>query len=218
MIAPRLLVCLLAAPALLAAGCQTPASRGAADLAAEAPAGWRAAASAEDVDRLGRIGAAWSEALADARRAGFSRQVQAEGALLDPQAALPRPQPSPGSYLCRVVRIGTEGRGRAFQAFRPFFCHVGVEGDLLSITKQTGTQRPGGYLWDDEANLMVFLGSMALGDEETPLPYGADRSRDMIGAFERVAPLRFRLVVPWPRGSSKLDVFELVPAPVQRDE
>lgn len=218
MIRPRFLLCLLAAPALSIAGCQTTGAPGPAQVAVEEPSGWRATASAADIDRLGRIAAAWTEALADARRAGFGKDVDAEGALLDPAAALPRPAPSPGSYMCRLVRLGSDGRGRAFQAFKPFFCHVGVEGDLLSITKQTGTQRPGGYLWDDEGDRLVFLGSMALGDEEAPLPYGADPERDMIGVFERVAPLRFRLVVPWPQGSSKLDVFELVPAPVQREE
>lgn len=214
---PRFPLSLLVLPALLLAACQTVENRSVAEVAIDEPAGWRAAASGADIDRLGRMADAWKEALGDARRAGFSRGVEEEGRLLDPNAALPRPAPSPGSYMCRLVRLGAEGKGRAYQAFKPFFCHVGVEGDLLSITKQTGTQRPGGYLWEDAGERMVFLGSMALGDEEAPLPYGADPRRDMIGAFERIAPLRFRLVVPWPQGSSKLDVFELVPASVQRE-
>jgi hypothetical protein len=33
----------------------------------------------------------------------------------------------------------------------------------------------------------------------------------MAGVVERVAPFRYRLVIPWPRGNAKLDVFELIP-------
>lgn len=173
---------------------------------------WRAIANDEDVDRLDRADAAWDEALAIARRAGFARQISGEGALLDPGAALARAAPPPGSYRCRVIKLGGEGRGRAFRAFNPFFCHIGVEGELLSITKQTGSERPGGYLHADTDARLAFLGSMALGDESAPRAYGDDPARDMAGWFERVAPFRYRLVVPWPRGDGLLDVFELVPA------
>jgi hypothetical protein len=101
---------------------------------------------------------------------------------------------------------------RAFTAHKPFFCHIGVSQDQLSITKQTGTQRPGGYLWDtEESKRMIFLGSMALGNEDIPLPYGQNSARDMAGVFERYGDYRYRLVVPWPRQDSKLDVFELIP-------
>jgi hypothetical protein len=40
----------------------------------------------------------------------------------------------------------------------------------------------------------------------------------MAGVFERVGPLRYRLVVPKPRGLARLDVIELVPAAVQSEE
>lgn len=182
---------------------------------------WRQVASDEDADRLARAEAAWNEALAEARAKGFRRQIQAEGRILDPAAALPRPAPSPGSYMCRLIRIGAPGpRARAFTAFKPFFCYVGTDdGGQLSITKQTGTQRPGGFLWEDaDPRRMIFLGSMALGNEDMPKAYGEDPTRDMAGFLERVGPLRFRLVIPWPRSGAKLDLFELTPAPVQNDE
>ena len=31
------------------------------------------------------------------------------------------------------------------------------------------------------------------------------------GVLERIAPFRWRLVIPWPQSTSKLDVFELTP-------
>lgn len=174
--------------------------------------GWRAIASAEDHDRLARLDSAWTAALAEAREEGFADEIETEGELLDPDVALPRAAPPPGSYHCRVVKLGSQGDNPAFVAYKPFFCHVAVEGDLLTIVKQTGSERPAGRLYPESDEKMIFLGTLALGDEEEPLPYGENPERDMAGVVERVAPFRYRLVVPWPRIESKLDVFELVPA------
>ena len=173
---------------------------------------WMQVATPQDEHRLGRLGLAWQEALAQARR-NNEADVRKEGRLLDPLAALPRPAPTPGSYNCRLVKLGrSSSRDPAFQSFRPFFCYVEVEGDLLTIVKQTGSERPAGRLWeDDRPERLIFLGSLALGNEEQPLAYGDDPKRDMAGVFERIAPFRWRLVIPWPQGSSKLDVFELTP-------
>jgi len=33
----------------------------------------------------------------------------------------------------------------------------------------------------------------------------------MAGVLERIGPFRWRLVIPWPQSTSKLDVFELTP-------
>jgi len=173
---------------------------------------WRRVATDADKNRLARLSTAWAQALADAREHS-RKEVMAEGALLNSGAALPRPAPTPGSYNCRLIRLGaTTKKAPGFEKFKPFFCYVEVEGDLLTIVKQTGSQRPAGRLWeDDNPDRMIFLGSLALGDEEQPLAYGDDPKRDMAGVFERVGPFRWRLVIPWPQGPSKLDVFELTP-------
>ena len=178
---------------------------------------WLRVANAADVDRLRRLDTAWAAALSEARRAGFGDAVIREGALLKPGAALQRPAPTPGSYNCRLVRLGRyTNRTKAFESFKPFFCYVEVEGELLTIVKQTGSERPAGRLWEDDLpTRMVFLGSVALGNEEQPLAYGDNKARDMAGVLERVAPFRWRLVVPWPRAQSKLDVFELTPVAEQ---
>ena len=42
-----------------------------------------------------------------------------------------------------------------------------------------------------------------------------DPKRDMAGVLERIGPFRWRLVIPWPQNSSKLDVFELRPVEQQ---
>ncbi len=208
----RLSLCAL----LLLAACQTsrPAPGPRVEVATVATDSWTRIATSEDVERLGRLDALWPVALAAARGTGFGRRIAAEGPLLVPAAALPRPAPSPGTYMCRLVRIGAAGRGQpAFAAFRPFFCFVGVSGDQLSITKPEGSERPAGYLWDDgNGRRMVFLGSFAPG-RGAPVGYGEDRARDAAGIFERVADFRYRLVIPARDGAASLDIFELVPAP-----
>ena len=173
---------------------------------------WRRLAAEADVERIERLDGAWTEALAEARAKGSASAIESEGPLLDPAAALPRPSPSPGPYRCRMIKLGNQGSGPAFQAFKPFFCYVQPEGDVLNIVKQTGSQRPAGWLYPgDEETRLVFLGTLALGTEVEALPYGEDPARDMAGVLERVAPFRYRLVIPWPRQESKLDVIELVP-------
>jgi hypothetical protein len=178
---------------------------------------WQRVASAADIDRIRRTNQAWTVALAEARARGFRSAIASEGDLLKPAAALARPAPTPGSYNCRLIKLGnTARRGPVFEKFKPFFCYVEVENNLLTIVKQTGSERPAGRLWeDDNPYRLIYLGSLALGDEQAPRAYGEDPKRDMAGVLERVGPFEWRLVIPWPRGTSKLDVFELTPVDEQ---
>jgi hypothetical protein len=173
---------------------------------------WKAVATAADQDRIARLGLSWQEALAEAKKSDAAA-VTKEGKLLLPRSALPRPAPTPGSYNCRMIALGkATPKGKSFESFKPFFCYVEIEGDQLTIVKQTGSQRPAGRLWeDDDPNRMIFLGSLALADEDQPLAYGDDPKRNMAGVFERIGAFRWRLVIPWPQSDSKLEVFELTP-------
>ena len=202
----------------LAAGCTTTdrAKRAGATVTVEPEAVsevWKRIATEADQSRIARLGLAWHQSL-DEAQPRHRRDIAAEGQLLTPRAALPYPAPTPGSYNCRMIRIGkTTARAPVFEKFRPFFCYVQVDGDgRLTITKQTGSQRPAGRLWeDDDPTRMIFLGSLALGNEQEPLAYGDDPRRDMPGVFERIAPFRWRLVIPWPQNGAKIEVFELTP-------
>lgn len=181
---------------------------------------WQRVASTADLNRIRRVATGWSSGLAEARGAGFRDQIRAEGELLDPDAAKFRPAPTPGSYSCRMVRLGRErGKGPAFQKFKPFFCYVEVEGQLFTIVKQTGSQRPAGRLWEDDLpDRLIFLGTLALGSEEEARAYGDDPKRDMAGVFERIGPFIWRLVIPYPQNGAQLDVFELTPVAEQPKE
>lgn len=172
---------------------------------------WQAIALADDLDRHARLDAAWAQALATARAQGQGRAVDAAGPVLDPGSALPRASPPPGPYRCRVVRLGAGPRRRALTVYPAYFCHIVVEGELLVLTKQDGPERLGGYLYPDADRRLVFLGATASGAGPAPPAYGESPNRNMIGRFERIGPLHYRLVVAWPRQGATLDVLELVP-------
>lgn len=208
----------VAAAASIVAGCETrpkrpPGARPSVEVGAPLRSeAWKSVATAADEDRLARLGLAWQQALDDAKKSNAG-DVRREGKLLLPRSALPRPEPTPGSYNCRLIKLGqATPRSKPYETFKPFFCYVEVEDELLTIVKQTGSQRPAGRLWaDDDATRLIFLGSLALGDETVPVAYGDDPKRDMAGVLERIGPFRWRLVIPWPQSTSKLDVFELTP-------
>ena len=177
---------------------------------------WQGIANPADRERIANVSGAWAAGLSDARR-NFATAIRDEGVLLREDAADIRPAPTPGSYSCRLISLGAATKGKpALERFKPFFCYVQTEGEVLTIVKQTGSQRPAGRLWDDDnSRRMIFLGSLALGNEDEVRAYGDDPRRDMAGIFERIAPFRWRLVIPWPRDGSKLHVFELTPVPEQ---
>jgi hypothetical protein len=210
--------------ALAATGCIAPKKEPPRPIVTAAPPTkadiWQRVSSTADLNRIRRLSTGWSSGLAEARTAGFRDAIRAEGDLLVPNAAKPRPAPTPGSYSCRMVRVGREGtKGPAFQKFKPFFCYVEVEGNLFTIVKQTGSQRPAGRLWEDDiSSRLIFLGTLALGSEEEARAYGDDPKRDMAGLFERIGPFVWRLVIPYPQNGAKLDVFELTPVAEQPKE
>ena len=207
----RLGVAICAIAAL--AGCETFPEPAPLPMVAERPINenWRAVALSEDVGKIDRLLEAWQEGLETARARGFGRAITVSGPLLDPLAAEPRPAPPPGPYRCRVTRFSTEPRRRPLTVYPSYYCHVVVEGPLLVFIKQDGMERPGGYLFDDGEDRLIFLGALALGDEPMAPSYGEFRGRDLVGAVERIGALRYRIAMPWPRPGVALDVIELVP-------
>ena len=213
----------LAAAAMLGGGCAVAPKRAPPPAGTSVTAvisksdGWMAVASAGDRARLARIDVAWQNGFSAARAGGYGDEVKDEGQLLVVSAALLRPAPTPGSYSCRLVTLGRSAKkGPAFEKFKPFFCYVDLEGELFTIVKQTGSSRPAGRLWeDDNPTRLIFLGSLALGNKEEARAYGDDPRRDTAGIFERIAPFRWRLVIPFPQDGTRLHAYELTPVAEQ---
>ncbi len=178
---------------------------------------WRRVALAEDIARIEGLAALWQRGLGEARARGFASAIAAAGPLLDPAAGLPRAEPPPGPYRCRVTRLGSGPRRRALTVYPVYFCHVVAEGDTLAFAKQDGADRPGGYLFPDSENRMIFLGASALGRETVPPAYGANAARNMVGVAERIGSMRYRIAFPSPGNGAALDIIEMVPSPEPLD-
>ena len=205
--------CLGLCAAIALAGC---ASRDAEspqiDQAAAAPLDWRSIATEQDRQRLREWRSAWIEALRKAQGGGFGPTIAREGVLLQPDAAAEWQDPPEGDYRCRMIKIGAQGPGMLdYIPYPAFNCRIRREGNLVSFAKLNGSQRPIGHLLPATGNRMIFLGTLQLGDETRALEYGRDRDRDMAGVFERIGEQRWRLVLPYPRFESMIDIMELVP-------
>lgn len=174
------------------------------------PSDWKQVASPDDVLRMGDLSARWVRARAEAG-SRYTKAIKAEGVLLDPQARLERPEPTPGRYRCRTVRIGKLAGESAFASFKPFFCFVSTQGALLSFTKGTGTHRPGGWLWADDDKRVVFLGGVVEGTKGEPPPYRTGAQSNAIGVIERIDDFRWRLVLLGPPATNRIEIVELVP-------
>ena len=190
-----------------------PADAAPAETAAPATDDWRKVVSNTDEGLLGRLDDAWRLARIEAEEDGYSAQVEKLGPLGDPNAArVGRSQPGPGSYRCRTIKMGTRDGGTLAYVDYPFFaCRVELTpgGDLI-LTKTTGSQRFQGRLYPDADSRLVYVGTQAWGDERGFPAYGAQPERDQAGVVERIGENRWRVVIPWPKQESKLDLIEIV--------
>jgi hypothetical protein len=170
-------------------------------------------ATSSDRGRLRDWRTAFTRALDQARKAGHSADIEREGRLLEPDAALgPVPIPN-GNYKCRVIKVGAKSEGLLdYIAYPPFDCRIEQQGALQSFTKLTGSQRHVGLIFPDSPVRQVFLGTLVLGDENRAMEYGRDPDRDLAGWVARVGDNRWRLILPYPRYESTIDVVELIPA------
>ena len=176
---------------------------------------WKTVASVDDQDRLARLDDAWKQALREANHE-FGAQLDSLGMLAVQDAALETPplQPPPGKYRCRTIKVGSlNGEGLKYVAYPWFTCTVELTpgGDLV-LTKTTGSQRTKGLIYPDSDNpkRLIYVGAQAWGDQETTFPaYGAQPERDQVGVIERIGNGRWRMVVPWPKQESKLDILEI---------
>lgn len=159
----------------------------------------------------------FESALTAARKSGYGTQLAAEGALLDPDAAIASPSIPNGMYRCRVIKLGAKEAGNLdFASYGPFSCRVRQERALQRLAKLSGPQRYVGLIFPGDAIRSVFLGTVVFADETRALQYGQDQLRDVAGYVERIGPNRWRLIMPQPHFESRLDVMELVPQGVTR--
>jgi hypothetical protein len=175
-------------------------------------ADWRSVVTEADNKRLREWRSDFAAALKKARAAGHGAAIDAEGALLMPDAAVPGALAN-GEYRCRIIKLGAKSAGLLdYIAYPAFRCRVSQFGTVQYFGKLTGSQRPMGKIFKADAMRGVFLGTLELGDEARPTRYGSDTERSLAGWVERVGPARWRIILPAPHFESLTDVIELVPA------
>lgn len=173
---------------------------------------WRRVATDADRTRLAQWRTAFVDGLAQARARGHAPEIAREGRLLEPDAAMAGGRPPPGDYRCRVIKLGAKGKSDlAYVTYPAFTCRIDDEGGIATFRKTTGSQRPVGVILDG-GHKLIFLGTLVLGDEKRAIDYGRDAERDMVGAIENLGDGRWRLILPYPRYESVMDVIELVPS------
>lgn len=173
---------------------------------------WKDVVTADDRTRLRDWRLSFAAALQAARASGHGAQISAEGALLDPDAALPGPAIPDGIYRCRVIKLGAKAVGNLdYVAFPAVTCRLKPERNLERMSKLSGPQRYLGLIFPGDSLRQVFLGTLVFGDERRALQYGQDQMRDIAGYVERIGPGRWRLLMPKPHFESQFDVMELTP-------
>ena len=171
---------------------------------------WRSIATNDDRERLRDWRTAFTRAL-DQARSTNAADLDREGVLLQPDAALGGPIPN-GNYRCRVIKVGAKNEGLLnYIAYPAFRCRISEQGKLQHFDKLSGSQRHHGAIYPADQLRQAFLGTMVLGDETIAYQYGRDPERDLAGWVERIGERRCRLILPYPRYESTLDVIELVP-------
>jgi hypothetical protein len=194
-------------------GCATKGACPPASAAGQSPMpDWRDAISDPDHVRLRAWRKAFVDSLTEARAHGHGAEIDTEGRLLDPDAALDGAALPAGFYRCRVIKLGARQEGHlTFVAYPMHRCQIRPSDKLQRLIELNGLQRPSGRIYPDSASRSIFLGTMILGDESKPIAYGRDVDRDMVGAIERVGEHQWRMLLPYPAWESKMDVMELVP-------
>ena len=196
---------------LLLPACSTLAPKS--TIVSETTLNWRAVATNRDRDRLRGWRSSFTDALAAARKSGHSAEIAREGVLLDPDAALGGGPIPNGMYRCRVIKLGARSKDLLDFASTPgFVCRIRPRQGVQGFAKLSGSQRYIGLIYPGDELRQVFLGTLALGDEQRATQYGVDKERDVVGYVERIGPNRWRLLMPEPAFESRIDVLELVPA------
>lgn len=170
---------------------------------------WQDLVTPGDAARLAERDTAFAAALAEVQASEYAGELAKNPDLYDARRRLESPLPPEGRYLCATHKLG--GQFLAFIAYPDFVCTIYGKGAVRQFVKLTGSQRPVGYIHQDGAKNGVFLGSLMLGDDESLVPYGQNKERDLAGTVERIGKARWRIVFPNPYYESTLDIIDLRP-------
>lgn len=161
--------------------------------------------TAQDRDRLARLDATRSAALADARARGGPADVAVLEGVMSGRLLSVRSADLTGDWRCRTLKLGKSAGLVAYGWFR---CRIVDDGAGWRLDKLTGSQRISGRFYDDGETRMIFAGALSFGDEPRAA-YGRPGARNQVGVAVRPGPDRLRLEFPEPEFESAFDVMDL---------
>lgn len=161
--------------------------------------------TAQDRDRLARLDATRSAALADARARGAPADVAVLEGVMSGRLLSVRSADLTGDWRCRTLKLGKSAGLVAYGWFR---CRIVDDGAGWRLDKLTGSQRISGRFYDDGETRMIFAGALSFGDEPRAA-YGRPGARNQVGVAVRPGPDRLRLEFPEPEFESAFDVMDL---------
>ena len=160
--------------------------------------------TAFDKNRLTKLDATVTAALAEARRGGSPGDI----AILD-TALAGKPLPLAegydprGNWKCRTIKAG----GTLPLTVYPWFaCRISEDGAGWQLEKLTGSQRTNGMFYTLSATRLAYLGAgYVVGDK--PRRYGEDPKENQVAIVERRGKNRLVFLFPQPQYESKLDIM-----------
>jgi hypothetical protein len=210
----RSVMMVLASAAALAACQHKPVCTPSGGIAAgPPPPDWHDAVSDPDHVKLRATRDAMIAGVQAARDAGFGARIDAAGRLFDIDYSQDGAALKLGRYTCRITTLGSKTAGRSAYVEEPArHCAVTAGEKLQHFNVLDGPQRLNGKIYPDTDARTVFLGTIQLADEASPLHYSRDVDRDTVGAIQRLGPARWRMVIAHPAWESIVEVMEIVPA------
>jgi hypothetical protein len=161
--------------------------------------------TAQDRERLARLDATRTAALAEARSRGAPGDVAVLDRVVSGRPLSVRRTDLAGEWRCRTLKLG---KAAGLVVYGWFRCRIVDDGAGWRLDKLTGSQRVSGRFYDDGETRMTFVGALSLGDEPRAA-YGQPGARNQAGIAVRPGPDRLRLEFPEPEFESAFDILDM---------
>lgn len=161
--------------------------------------------TAQDRERLARLDATRTAALAEARSRGAPGDVAVLDRVVSGRPLSVRRTDLAGEWRCRTLKLG---KAAGLVVYGWFRCRIVDDGAGWRLDKLTGSQRVSGRFYDDGETRMTFVGALSFGDEPRAA-YGQPGARNQAGIAVRPGPDRLRLEFPEPEFESAFDILDM---------
>jgi len=166
----------------------------------------------QDTARLDRFSKSAGDAILEAMAHGDPTDVSALTTALSGEPQVAFDASLAGEWTCRTMKLGGTKRLVIYSAFK---CRITLDATGADFEKLTGSQRTNGRISLREGQA-IYVGVGHTSDQSPPayvdLPEDFQSNGSIqtdVAVFERVSPIRARLMFPAPAVESDFDILEL---------